>query len=328
MLRILIAEDHAAVRRAIRSLLESQPEWRIVGEATNGREAVEQAGRLKPDVVLLDVVMPQLNGVEAMREILKEGSVPQILFLTAHQSEELLREVIHAGAEGIVSKSAANELLIPAIESLIRRKDGIHLAGSILREKHVAVFSHSKAEGCAVLDPFIVEGLRQGHKVFCFLDHDDRDDLVLRLRGHGLDIQLAEARHQLQLITWKEVYLSDGSIEYQSVLDLWAERLPHAAAEGFSRARIIGYMDWTLKTRAGPLFVPDFEAQFDRCFQNFDDVLACAACAYDLSKFESSVIEGVARSHDGLVVEGSLEKNRSYVSPARPIEQPRPKLPS
>ncbi len=301
MLRILIAEDHAAVRRAIRSLLESQPEWRIVGEATNGREAVEQAGRLKPDVVLLDVVMPQLNGVEAMREILKEGSVPQILFLTAHQSEELLREVIHAGAEGIVSKSAANELLIPAIESLIRRKDGIHLAGSILREKHVA---------------------------FYFLDDDDRDDLVLRLRGHGLDIQLAEARHQLRFIPWKEVYLSDGSIEYPSVLNLWAKLLPHAAAEGFAHARIIGYMDWTLKTRAGPLFLPNFEAQFDRYFQNFDDVLACAACAYDLSKFESSVIEGVARSHDGLVVDGALEKNRSYVSPVRSLEQQRPKFPS
>jgi hypothetical protein len=202
------------------------------------------------------------------------------------------------------------------------------LAGSILREKHVAVFSHSKAEAYAVLDPFIVEGLRQGHKVFYFLDPDDGDDLVLRLRGQGLDIQSAEARHQLQFITWKELYLSDGSIEYASVLNLWAKLLPHAAAEGFSRARIIGYMDWTLKTRAGPPFVPDFEAQFDRYFQNFDDFLACAACAYDLSKFESSVIEGVARSHDGLVVEGSLEKNRSYVSPARPIEQARPKFPS
>ena len=322
MLRILIAEDNAVVRRAIRSLLESHPEWRVVGEATNGREAVEQAGRLKPDVVLLDVAMPKLNGLEAMREILKGDSAPQVLILTMHQSEELSREVIRRGAEGIVAKSAAHEALIPAMESLIHRKEGIHLAGSVLREKHVAVFSHSKADAYAVLDPFIVEGLRQGHLVVYFIEPDDRHDLVRRLGGDGVDIQSAEARHQMQFIPWNELYLPDGSIEHSKVLNLWENLLPRAAAEGFAHTRIIGSMDWTLKSRAGPLFLPNFEAQLDLLLQDFDE-LTCAACAYDLSNFESSVIEGVARSHDGLVIDGSLEKNRSYVPTERAFEQPR-----
>src|SRR6266446_3284218 len=107
MLHILIAEDHAAIRRVIRSILESHPELHVVGEATNGHEAVEQAERLKPDVGLLDVLMPKLNGLEAMREILKVHSGPQVLILTTHhQSEALSREVIRNGAEGIVAKSA------------------------------------------------------------------------------------------------------------------------------------------------------------------------------------------------------------------------------
>src|ERR1700736_3447756 len=100
------------------------------------------------------------------------------------------------------------------MESLVRRKEGIRLAGSVLREKHVALFSRSKAEAHEVLDPFIVEGLRQGHKVIYFLEPADRDDLVRRLRGHGLDIQSAEARHQMQFIPWNELYLPDGSVEY------------------------------------------------------------------------------------------------------------------
>ncbi len=317
MLRILIAEDHAAIRRVIRSILESHPELHVVGEATNGHEAVEQAGRLKPDVVLLDVMMPKLNGLEAMQQILKVHAAPQVLILTTHhQSEALSREVIRKGAEGIVAKSAAHELLLPVLESLIERRHGIHLAGSILRGKHVAVFSHSKMETNAVLDPFIAEGLRQGHKVVPLIDPDDRDDLVRRLRDQGLDIQSAEARRQLEVVPWQDLYLPDGSIEYARVYNLWENVQQNAAASGFARTRVIGYMDWTLKVRAGTAFLPGFEAQLDRFFQGLDDV---GTCAYDLSSFASSVIEGVARSHPEVVVNGSLEENRSYVPPEQAI---------
>ncbi len=317
MLHILIAEDHAAIRRVIRSILESHPELHVVGEATNGHEAVEQAERLKPDVVLLDVLMPKLNGLEAMREILKVHSGPQVLILTTHhQSEALSREVIRNGAEGIVAKSAAHELLIPALESLIERRHGIHLAGSVLRGKHVAVFSHSKMETNAVLDPFIAEGLRQGHKVVPLIDPNDRDDLVRRLRGQGLDIQSAEARCQLEFVPWKELYLPDGSIEYATVHNLWENVRQNAAASGFAHTRFIGYMEWTLRVRAGMPLLSGFEGQMDRFYQGFDDV---GTCAYDLSKYPSSVIERVARSHEGVVANGSLEENRSYVPPEQVI---------
>jgi DNA-binding NarL/FixJ family response regulator len=121
-LRILIVDDHAVVRRGVRALLETQPGWEIAGEATTGREAVELAKRLEPDVVVMDLSLPELNGLDATRQILKELPRSEILVLTMHHSEELARDVLQAGARGYVLKSDADQSLIAAVESLRQHK--------------------------------------------------------------------------------------------------------------------------------------------------------------------------------------------------------------
>jgi DNA-binding NarL/FixJ family response regulator len=121
-LRILIVDDHAVVRRGVRSLLESQPGWEMSGEAATGREAVDLAGRLRPDVVVMDLSLPELNGLDATRQILKESPGSEIVVLTMHHSEELARNVLQAGARGYVLKSDADQNLIAAIESLRQHK--------------------------------------------------------------------------------------------------------------------------------------------------------------------------------------------------------------
>jgi DNA-binding NarL/FixJ family response regulator len=121
-LRILIVDDHAVVRRGVRSLLESQPGWEISGEAATGREAVDLAGRLRPDVVVMDLSLPELNGLDATRQILKESPRSEIVVLTMHHSEELARNVLQAGARGCVLKSDADQNLIAAIESVRQHK--------------------------------------------------------------------------------------------------------------------------------------------------------------------------------------------------------------
>jgi DNA-binding NarL/FixJ family response regulator len=121
-LRILIVDDHAVVRRGVRSLLESQPGWEVSGEATTGREAVDLARRLQPDVIVMDLSLPELNGLDATRQILKESPRSEILVLTMHHSEELARDVLQAGARGYVLKSDADENLIAAVESLRQHK--------------------------------------------------------------------------------------------------------------------------------------------------------------------------------------------------------------
>jgi DNA-binding NarL/FixJ family response regulator len=121
-LRILIVDDHAVVRRGVRSLLESQPGWEIVAEATTGREAVEQSRRLRPDIVVMDLSLPELNGLDATRQILKDAPDTEVLVLTMHHSEELARDVLQAGARGFVLKSDADENLIAAVDTLRRHK--------------------------------------------------------------------------------------------------------------------------------------------------------------------------------------------------------------
>ena len=121
-LGIVIVDDHAVVRRGVRALLESQPGWKVLGEAVTGREAVELAKRLQPDVVVMDLSLPELNGLDAARQILKDSPRTEILVLTMHHSEELARDVLQAGARGYVLKSDADQSLIAAVENLRQHK--------------------------------------------------------------------------------------------------------------------------------------------------------------------------------------------------------------
>jgi DNA-binding NarL/FixJ family response regulator len=121
-LRILVVDDHAVVRRGVRSLLESHDGWDVCGEATTGRDAVEQSRRLHPDVVVMDLSLPELNGLDATRQILKDAPQTEVLVLTMHHSEELARDVLKAGARGYVLKSDADANLIAAVENLRQHK--------------------------------------------------------------------------------------------------------------------------------------------------------------------------------------------------------------
>ena len=122
IVRIMIADDHAIVRRGLRSLLETQPGWEVCAEASNGREAVEKAAQFKPDVAVIDIGMPELNGLEATRQIVAMHPQTEVLILTMHQSEEVVREVLHVGARGYVLKSDADVHLIAAVETLLQHK--------------------------------------------------------------------------------------------------------------------------------------------------------------------------------------------------------------
>jgi DNA-binding NarL/FixJ family response regulator len=119
---ILIADDHALVRRGLRALLETQSGWKVVREATNGREAVELATALRPEIAILDVGMPKLNGMDAAALIFKASPKTRILMLTMHAAEELIERTLTAGASGYVLKSDAERDLIAAVEALLHRK--------------------------------------------------------------------------------------------------------------------------------------------------------------------------------------------------------------
>src|SRR5205809_1779201 len=121
-LRILVADDHEIVRRGLCAILESHTGWEVCGEAADGCEAVEKTRQLNPDVVILDIGMPSLNGLEATRQILKGNPQARVLILTLHDSDQVVREVLNAGARGFLLKSDAARDLVAAVEALRRDK--------------------------------------------------------------------------------------------------------------------------------------------------------------------------------------------------------------
>jgi len=121
-IRVLLADDHELVRKGIRGLLNTKRRWRVVGEARDGAEAVEKAGKLKPDIVILDIDMPKLNGLEATPRIREAAPRAKVVILTLHESGEMVRRALEAGARGLVLKSDLAERLITALTEISRGK--------------------------------------------------------------------------------------------------------------------------------------------------------------------------------------------------------------
>ena len=121
-LRILIADDHDLMRQGAGALIGRQPGWEVCGVAATGREAVDKAGLLKPDVVIMDMTMPELNGVDAAVEIKRRLPDTEIVMLTAHEDEDLIRDAFAAGVKSFIFKSQTYDFLVTAIESLSRHK--------------------------------------------------------------------------------------------------------------------------------------------------------------------------------------------------------------
>lgn len=122
MITILIADDHDAVRKGLRTILESHQGWQVCEEASNGREAVRLAIKSKPRIAILDLEMPELNGLEATRQIKKELPDTEVLIYTMYETDELIRKVVASGARGYVLKSDTGEDLIQGVEALLHHK--------------------------------------------------------------------------------------------------------------------------------------------------------------------------------------------------------------
>jgi DNA-binding NarL/FixJ family response regulator len=121
--RILLVDDHPIVRQGLRTLLEARPGWKVVGEASDGIEALEKVEALQPDVVVLDVTMPRMNGLEACRSIQKRKiDGLEVLFVTQHDSPQMMREALEAGARGYVVKSNAARDLLEAVEAVSQHR--------------------------------------------------------------------------------------------------------------------------------------------------------------------------------------------------------------
>jgi len=152
--RILIADDHELIRRGLVAELSDRAEWTVVAEAANGRQAVKLAAELTPDIAILDLTMPELNGLDATREIRAATPGTRILIVTAHESEQLVREVLAAGAMGYVLKSDAGRALVQAVDALL--DDHLYFTsriGQMVREGYLRSAAAAGGEEAGTLSP-------------------------------------------------------------------------------------------------------------------------------------------------------------------------------
>ncbi len=166
-LRIMLADDHEILRRGLRAILTEQADWEICGEASNGRQAVEMADRLRPDVIVMDLSMPELNGVEATRKIRRKVPQAQVLALTFDESESLLREMVSAGAAGYVLKKDVGRSLIQAVRHLAEHKPFFtEKVAEILARNRVGIPSdapsHEEAVELTVREREIIQLVAEG----------------------------------------------------------------------------------------------------------------------------------------------------------------------
>jgi DNA-binding NarL/FixJ family response regulator len=162
--RILVADDHDIVRAGLRGILESQAKWEVVGEASDGKEAVAKAVELKPDIAVLDYGLPLVNGIEATRQIRARLPRAEVLIFTMHDNETIIRDLLAAGARGYLLKSDASRFLLAAIEALAL---------------HKPFFTAQVSE--ALLDAFLK---RPGHAQFA-LTPRERGVVQLVAEGHS-----------------------------------------------------------------------------------------------------------------------------------------------
>lgn len=209
-IRILIADDHGVMRAGLRAILEDDPELEFVGEASNGEEAFQLASKIQPDIVLLDIGMPIMDGIEVTRRLKKVAPQIKVLILSVYEDESLLREAIKAGASGYVIKRGAEEELISAIRAVIRGDLYIHPAITRLLVRDLSPNMEKKNDALDLLTPreleimkYIIRGFTnrqiaealfisvrtvEGHRASLFgkLDLKNRVELIEFAEKNGL----------------------------------------------------------------------------------------------------------------------------------------------
>jgi DNA-binding NarL/FixJ family response regulator len=195
LFRILLVEDHDAVRRFIRSMLEQRTDFQIVGEAVDGAEAVEKARELKPDIIVLDVGLPKLNGLEAASEIRSTSPDTKILFLSLECFPDVVKEAFRRGAQGYVHKLRAQADLLPAMDAVLGGRqfvgNDISFSTKDSYSRHEVQFYSGDSDFLEGVAGFLGDAMKRGNPVIVLATKSHSEILIQRLKHDGIDIDNA-----------------------------------------------------------------------------------------------------------------------------------------
>jgi DNA-binding NarL/FixJ family response regulator len=221
-IRILITDDYADWRRQVHSLLQARPEWQVIAEATDGPEAIQKAAELKPDLIVLDIGLPKLTGIEAARQIRQLSPSSKILFLSQNNDLDVVRAALGT-AQGYVYKTDFRRDFLPAIQAVLRGQQfvscstkGIEFTGTS-REKvphrHEVQFYSDDAVFLDSFAHFIATALKSDRAAIAIVTESHRSGLVSRLKAQGLDVDAAiqqGAYTQLDVAETLSTFMVDG----------------------------------------------------------------------------------------------------------------------
>ena len=198
LIRILVVDDFEDWRRRVHSLLQARPTWQIIAEASDGSEAVQKAEELKPDLIVLDVGLPKLNGIEAARQIRQRSPSSKIIFLSQNSDLDVVREALSTGALGFVSKIDAGRELLPAVDAVLGGKQFVSsirgftdTSGEKAAHRHEVLFYSDDAVLLDSVTRFIVGALQAGNAAIVLATKSHRDGLLQRLKAGGVDTDVA-----------------------------------------------------------------------------------------------------------------------------------------
>jgi DNA-binding NarL/FixJ family response regulator len=204
LIRILVVDDFEDWRRQVHLLLQVRPEWRVIAEASDGREAIQKAEELKPDLIVLDVGLPNLSGIEAAQQIRQLSPNSRIVFLSQNSDLDVVRAALDTGALGFVCKIDAGDELLPAVDAVLRGKQFVSssLKGYVFTDtsaeraphRHEVLFYSDEAVFLDSCTRFIAAALGAGDVAAVVATESHRDSLFQRLKAEGLDVD-AEIKH-------------------------------------------------------------------------------------------------------------------------------------
>jgi DNA-binding NarL/FixJ family response regulator len=308
-IRILIADDFKDWRRQVLSLFQARPEWQVIAEAANGLEAIQKAEELKPDLIVLDIGLPKLNGIEAARRIRQFSPSSTIIFLSQDNDTDIVQAGLSAGALGYVHKTDAQSQLLSAVEAVLRGKQFV---SSSLRDREVIDSSREKAahrhevlfysDDTILLDritPFVTAALKSGNAVIVVATKSHRDGLVQRLKAEGVDTDAGTqqgAYIQLDVAETLSKFLVNGMPDTARFFEV-AGGIIEAAAKATSREHsgfvIFGECSPTLWAEGKADAAIRVEQLFNQVGKAFGLEMLCG---YALSSFHGKEDEHVFQS--------------------------------
>ena len=314
-IRILIADDYADWRSQVRSLLQAQPEWQVIAEALDGSEAIQKAEELKPDLVVLDIGLPKLNGIEAARRIRQLSPSSKIIFLSQNNDPDVVRAALGTGAQGYVCKTDARRELVLAVDVVLRGKQFVSSSlegneftdssGEKAPHRHEVLFYSDDTVLLDSLSRFVAAALNAGNAAILLATKAHRDSLLQRLKAGGVDTDGAlqrgtyislDAADTLSTIMVND--LPDAARFFEVV-----SGLIEAAAKAAKHSRVVacGECSPLLFAEGKPDAAIRLEQLWDDVAKTFE---VDALCGYALSSFhgkeDKQVLQSICAEHSAV----------------------------